>query len=367
MRTILQNIGRAALGGAAGIVGLVLALPALALLLPVWWIDFLVRAFRRLLEPRPVPWEELIEFAPEVGWKPKPHLSAHALDFNQEAYFVTTDDSGWRGGGTVEDADVVVFGDSYAFGCGVDDGAFFADLPDDVQIKAIGSPAYSLVHSLMWMERMAPRLAGKLVVWFVYHGNDLADNVHPAFNRYRSPFVRPVAGGDGWELVSEHVDASPWTINEREGGMEAFIEICTPGEHSKRAFAACDYLIRRGADVCRRAGARLVVLSIPDLSPLARLALERALDRKDASERFDPDTPDRELARICERIGVPFVPLEDHLDAEDYLERDFHWSPKGHRKVARLLESLMRAEGSSGEMAPPVASREARPRTASAV
>ena len=56
------------------------------------------------------------------------------------------------------------------------------DLPGEVRIKSIGSPAYSLVHSLMWMERMAPLLEGKLVVWFVYNGNDLADNVYPAQN-----------------------------------------------------------------------------------------------------------------------------------------------------------------------------------------
>ena len=332
-----------------GLVGLVLALPAVAVLLPVWWVDLLVRLFRRLLEPKPVSWEELIEFAPVVGWKPKANLSAHALDFNREAYFVTTDASGWRGKGTVEEADVVVFGDSYAFGCGVDDDAFFADLPGDVRIKAIGSPAYSLVHSLLWMESLATDLRDKLVVWFVYHGNDLADNVHPAFNEYRSPFVRIVDGTDDWELVSRHVDPSPWTINSREGGMEAFIEICSQTPQSRRAFAACDYLIQRGRDVCERAGARLVLMSIPDLSPLAGLALERALKKSDAGSQFDAQVPDRELAAICTRAAVPFVALKDHMDSADYLVRDFHWSPRGHRKVARVIREIHADKGDMKE------------------
>jgi hypothetical protein len=344
MRMNSLDVGRAGLGAIAGLLGLVLALPAVLLIFPVWLVETLIELIRKMIEPRPVAWEELIEFTPEIGWKPRPHLSAHALDFNQEPYHVTTDASGWRGGGTVAGADVVVFGDSYAFGCGVDDAAFFTDLPGDVRIKAIGSPAYSLVHSLMWMQRLAPELADKLVVWFVYHGNDLADNVHPAFNEYRSPFVRQGDSGD-WEIVSDHVDASRWTINEREGGMEAFIDICSDTPQSRRAFEACDFLIQRGCEVCRDAGARLVVMAIPDLSPLARLALARALEKMDARDRFDEETPDRELAAICARVEVPFVALKDHLDSNDYLVRDFHWNPGGHRKVARVISDLYRQGG----------------------
>ena len=344
MRMNSLDLGRAVLGAFAGLIGLVLALPALLLIVPVWLVERLIALIRKAIEPTPVAWEELIEFTPEIGWKPRAHLSAHALDFNQEPYHVTTDASGWRGRRTLAESDVIVFGDSYAFGCGVDDDAFFADLPGDVSIKALGSPAYSLVHSLMWMERLAPELADKLVVWFIYHGNDLADNVYPAFNEYRSPFVRRGESGE-WEIVTCHVDGSRWTINEREGGMEAFIEICTDTPQSRRAFEACEYLIRRGRDVCRQAGARLVVMSIPDLSPLARLALARALEKSENADRFDETVPDRELAEICARAEVPFVALRDHMGSDDYLVRDFHWSPRGHRKVARVIHDLYRQAG----------------------
>ena len=29
------------------------------LLIPIWWVDSLVRLFRRVLEPKPIPWEEV--------------------------------------------------------------------------------------------------------------------------------------------------------------------------------------------------------------------------------------------------------------------------------------------------------------------
>jgi len=342
MRNTVLNIARFGVGVLAGTLGLVLAIPAILILVPIWWIDLLVRLFRRALEPTPIGWEEIIEYAPEVGWKPKAGISAHVLNFNRDTWQLTTDADGWRGKGSVEQADAVVFGDSYAFGYGVDDEEFFADLPGDMRIKSIGSPAYSLVHSLLWMERMAPQLEGKLVVWLVYNGNDLADNVHPAQNQYRSPFVRIAAGDSACELVTEHVDSSPWTLNSREGGMAAFIELCSPTEQSRRAFQACDFLIRRANDVCREAGARLVVMSIPDLSHLSRLALARELEKSQHAAHFDEEVPDRELQAICDRVGLPFVPLAVHMDTADYLERDFHWSPRGHRKVARLIGELGR-------------------------
>jgi len=348
MRKTILDLSRMILATFAGLAGLALAIPALLIIVPVWLVEGLIERVRTWIEPEPVAWEDLIEFTPEIGWKPRANMTAHALDFNQEPYLVTTDSSGWRGKGTVSDAQVVAFGDSYAFGCGVDDDAFFADLPGEVRIKAIGSPAYSLVHSLLWMRRLAPQPSGKLVIWFVYHGNDLADNVHPAFNEYRSPFARRSDAGE-WEIVSDHVDASRWTINEREGGMQAFIEICSDTPQRRMAFEACDFLIRQGRDVCRDAGARLVVMSIPDLSPLARLALARALGESELAESFDEDVPDRELAGICARAGIPFVALRDHLDSDDYLVRDFHWSPRGHRKVANVIQDLCRQAGSPPE------------------
>jgi len=259
------------------------------------------------------------------------------LDFNGDAYHVTTDSLGWRGEGTVEDADVLVFGDSYAFGCGVDDSDFFCNLSTDLGIKAIGSPAYSMVHSVLWMERMAADLRDKLVVWFVYHGNDLVDNLHPALLHYRSPFVRRADGTGEWEIVSSHVSPSRWTINSREGEMEGFIEICSPTYQSNRVFDACDFLIRRGAEVCAREGATLVVMTIPDLSPVAELALKRAMGEEGRGAAFDRDLPDRRLAEICQSAGVPFVALKEHLSSHDYLKHDFHWSARGNRRVADLL------------------------------
>ena len=342
----LLDIVRVSLGGIAGLSGMVLALPAIILLLPFALVDLLASSIRRFFEPHLVEWEDVIGFAPQVGWVPKPDLDVHVRDFNGDAYHVTTGPDGWRGDTSLADSEVVVFGDSYAFGCGVDDSDFFAHHYPDLRIKAIGSPAYSMVHSVLWMERLAPGLRGKLVVWFVYHGNDLVDNLHPALLHYRSPFARSNRESGEWEIVTDHVDPSRWTINSREGAMDTFVEICSPTHQSTRSFQACEFLIRRGAEVCREAGAELTVMSIPDLSPVAELALARALENASPTTDFDRGLPDRKLRDTCLRLGVPFTALEEHLDSSDYLKHDFHWSPTGNRRVAEMIGDLCRERAS---------------------
>jgi hypothetical protein len=335
-----SNAVRAILGVLAGTVGLALAVPAGLLLFPFWLVGTLSGSLRRLLEPTPLPWHELIEFHPEVGWKPRPEAAAHALDYGGDTYQFTTDVHGWRGRGTLEQSDVVVFGDSHAFGCGVDDRHFFADLVESTRIKAIGAPAYSMVQPVLWMERMKAHLSGKMVVWLVCLGNDLDDNLHPGLHQYRAPFVRRNRESERLEIATDHVDASRWTVTSREGSLDSLIEICSSGYAAERAFDAVDYLVGRANDVCQEVGARLVVMTIPELSRVARRYLARAVPASAKAALFDEELPERMFSRICDRHGVCFVALKDHLESEDYLENDFHWNPRGHRRVAELIDRL---------------------------
>ena len=87
-------------------------------------------------------------------------------------------------------------------------------------------------------------------------------------------------------------------------------------------------------------------MSIPDLSPVAELALARALENASPTTDFDRGLPDRKLRDTCLRLGVPFTALEEHLDSSDYLKHDFHWSPTGNRRVAEMIGDLCRERAS---------------------
>ena len=65
------------------------------------------------------------------------------------------------------------------------------------------------------LEQLAPKLRGRLVVWFIYCGNDFYDNLAPDLHGYRRPFVREARPDGGWEIVTDHVRSEPWPISPR--------------------------------------------------------------------------------------------------------------------------------------------------------
>ena len=119
---ILRQTARLALGLVASAIGLVAVLPVVALAIPLAAVAALTRVIAGLLAPRAVPWTDLIRFDARIGWRPRSDLAAVALNLDAEGFHVSTDAEGWRGEHSLDDCDVVVFGDSFAFGSGADDG-----------------------------------------------------------------------------------------------------------------------------------------------------------------------------------------------------------------------------------------------------
>jgi hypothetical protein len=335
-----------ALAGAAGVVGLLLALPLLAISLPFHIVRGLTVRLGRRLEPSYSAWNEVIEFDLRFGWKAKRLLNTYHLA--DDVFHVTTDSDGWRGSARLEDSDMVVFGDSFAWGHGIDDKHHFANLSRRLNIKCIGANGYNLVQEYLWMEHYAPVLKDKLVVWFIYLGNDLHENLVPHMHGYRMPFVRQRPDGGDWEIVASHIKPEKWPFALKVTHAdydEKVAEICSDTFLSERAFSACEFLLAKGKALCDQAGTDLVVCSIPDPHLLTQKGHELLRSRGGDPATFDADRPDRQLARICTQLGVRFIPLKGQLDARHYYKQDVHWNQKGHRAVARLLMSL--AETSS--------------------
>ena len=334
---------RLLLASVAAVVGLMLAVPVVALGLPFWGIVGLARLARPLVGrfvTRAVTWQEVIEFEPTVGWKPRAHLDTHVTA--DRPFHLVTDEHGWRGPTSLTDSDMVAFGDSFAFGYGADERTFFASEQPTVRIKAIGANGYSMVQELLWMERLSAQLAGKIVVWFIYYGNDLYDNLQPHLDHYRMPFVRARNGPLSWEIVTYHVGPEPWPFASRPNYTARLAEICSPTLLSNRAFGACRFLIARGRDLCTKAGARLVVMGIPQKHQLSARGRERLAARAPTAEGFDYELPDRKIAEICHQLGIQFIALTDHLTHADYKQKDTHWNAHGSRRVAAVLAETYR-------------------------
>ena len=352
---------RTVVGWAAAGVAAVILIPLSAMTAAFLLFSACTRVVARLLEPGSVTVDQLMAFDPVFGWKPRPYL--RTFHMMGDLFRLSTDADGWRGRSSLADSDVVVFGDSFAAGYGVDSRYLFADLNPFLRIKPIAIGGYCMVQELLWMQQLAPTLRGKLVVWFVYYGNDLRDNLSPEMRGYRKPFV--CERGDTWEIVSSHVTADKWPIirRSRKGHihMTTLAELCANTFFGKRAYRACDFLLRQGRDICAAAGAELVVLSIPDKHQLSADGHAFLKSLLPPGFSFDPELPDRRFTEMCQRMEIPFVPGRQFLSVDCYRNNDSHWNELGHRKVAiRMAEMYVVSRERQTRCCPPVSSVERR-------
>lgn len=340
-------MARVLIASLSALLSLVVLLPAFVVSGAQFLFAACVRGIARVLEPSFVPWNELMMFDPKLGWRPRPNLDAHYLAQRDDIFHVATDAEGWAGSRSLDESSVLVIGDSFAFGYGVDTGRSFANLNPTLSIKSIGSPGYSMVQGVLLMEQFGARMSGKLVVWFVCQENDLEDNLAPGMMGYRAPFIRPAAVPGGWEIVDSHVTPTVWRGSAvgatwtRAAATRLLPNICVPGALSDRVFAGCDYLIGRASTACARAGARLVLVTVPDPTQLTAAGHADLAARSAQPDACDPHLPDRRLAEICARHQVPCVAGKDHLTAADYKHIEgLHWNQRGHRRISEMLGQL---------------------------
>jgi hypothetical protein len=337
---------RAVVAVVGAVVGVALLMPVVLVGVVFWLVSFGTRRLQlwTVLEPRSEALRQLVQYEPVIGWKNRPNLDTHGQA--DDVFHLRTDDEGWRGRQSLDDSKIVVFGDSFAFGQGVDECDHFTELDPSLAVKTVGVNAYNLVQELLWMQRLAPRLRGKLVVWMVYLGNDVYENLNPHTLSYRIPFVGQRSSGE-WEIVSDHVVPEPWSYygELRDFGCEVVSSIAAlscPGRFSDRAFSACQYLVRQGYEVTARAGADLVVISVPHLTQVSEVEELRQLAPDPSS--FDVRLPDDRLREICRSMGVEFVALLDRLGPHHYLPVDRHWNAAGHQLFAEVLSLLAESQ-----------------------
>jgi hypothetical protein len=336
-------MARTVLAALALVPCVVLLLPAFAATGAIAAVAWCSRAIGRLLEPPFVPWTQLIAFDRELGWRPRPNLDTRYLADGDDIFRIVTDAEGWPGRRTIESSNIVVIGDSFAFGYGTDTHRSFAELDPRLRVKAVGAPGYSMVHGVRLMEQLGTRLRGKVVAWFVFLENDLQDNLSPELRGYRMPFLRSRQGRT-WEIADEHVSPAAWRCSQLDH-RRLFPTFCVPGPLADRAYSAAEYLIGRAAVACAAAGARLVLVTIPHVMQLTDAGVAELARRSGNAAAFDPACPDTRLGQTCEQYGVTLVAAREVLGSDDYKRREgIHWNQRGHRRMAELLRSIVDLE-----------------------
>lgn len=335
---------RTILAAMISLVALILALPMIFLLSIFKLASFWVKTMGHLIEPRSVPWQAVIEFDSHLGWKPKSGLDVQCLAHFDDLFQLHTDQEGWSGFTSLEASDVVVLGDSFAFGYGMDTRSCFFEINPNLKVKPLGAPGYSMVQPLILLDQLRHQLRSKLVVWCIFLENDLYDNLMSNFLHYKAPFIRDKNGTNQWELVTEHIDPTRWHNTGRlRGYLTILAKLCRPGKFSRRVYSGCEFILKTGQDLCHQAGAELVVLTAPSVQQLAKVGLASLSSRLEG-EPIDPDFPDQRISEICDSHGIHFVAGKKLLDARDYKRAEqIHWNKRGHKKISDLIANLYQA------------------------
>ncbi len=246
---------------------------------------------------------------------------------------------------------VLILGDSFGFGYGVEDGEVLsAQLEDLLNQRAAGAHRYEVINlsvsgfgqaEELVTYRERGRAYGADVVVIFYFENDIGNNavsglfavapdgsltrVAPEFlpgvrTREILYAVAPIRWlfehSEAWNLVRNRLSGLVQNSLLRQQGLEKFNDTSPKGLELTRA------LIAELVAETRSDGATPVIVTIPD--------------RKHMASSFPFDA-----GALAGMGGVLLLDGREYLTREDYYKRDQHWRPSGHRKTAERLAAMI--------------------------
>ena len=310
----------------------VLAASALGALTAELALRAVARATRR---------ERGVAFDAELGWRMLPNVEKRGA-FWGVATPARTNSHGWRDRETPwESPDgrprLVVVGDSFTFGVGVDADERWTDVLEELvpglDVVNLGMNAIGTDQELLVLERDGLRYGPALVVCQLYDGNDFRD-VSLSRNGYLpKPHFR-LAGG-ALELVPPRRD---WDSRLRECGYLGELafrvlrgasdyRVVTPEWRDADTTPLLAALLERMRTASEGAGAGFLVLVVRSPGP----------------PRFDALAPQLERAGVETLDSGPL--FADPAARAVRMLPDDHWTPAGHRAVAGALAAELERRG----------------------
>ncbi len=320
-----------------------LAIASIALLVALVGAEIGLRIYARSAHR-----ERGMDFHPELGWHMRANVTKTGAQWCVKTP-ATTNSDGWKDGEWAETKApgtrrIVVLGDSFTFGVGVDYGERFTEhletLVDDVEVLNMGCNAYGTDQQLRVLELEGLDHDPDVVLLVAFPGNDLLDIRYERNGHWPKPYYRLEEG----ELV--FVPARPnWEVHLRTSsylgeGLYHLMGRSVPDRRRAACWKEADVeplflaLVRRMAERAREHGAPLLVVLVHDAA------------------NFTGEPPEVEWRLVAgmeaEGIAVldtyePFAPRVAGGE-ELYLPHDGHWSPAGHHVVAEAIASRLLAE-----------------------
>ena len=317
---------------------------------------------------------------------------------------LTTDARGFRNAATLERADVIVLGDSFAEGSRVDDRQTWAALLEQKTGLAVYNLAVSGASPRSYLNALFDvglTLQPSVAICMLYEGNDFeagAQDVKQASSdlrrvvknallrkRLKELMVKifgplnadapvPQADGVAWQPIGipAGTDAKYYTFRPVR-----LLELCRHRDRfaASGAWRNTAAILDEMIDTCRQRDIRLIFVYAPSKAhvvlPLVRDRVTPEVLHAFASYRrhrglpppatfhqrcFDNlDAMESQVAEHLRDRGVTFlsttVPLRQRMAAgvQVYFTYDKHWTPPGHQLVAKLIAPHLESNHTSGQ------------------
>lgn len=288
---------------------------------------------------------------------------------------LTYDRRGYRNATELDRADIVLIGDSYVEGSFVSDDQVVSSLLQaglGRPVANLGVAGYGTAQELIVLNRDAMALQPRVVIWFFYEGNDLYndDQFENVLLAPREARATPWTDGHRWwrrsfvrsahaqlrlmlsSLVPRHcphfgtVSAGP----HRGQKVLFWPEAAVPWtEFERDRWDRAQHTLREAAGATRERDVHLLLIYVPIKFRVYRdfIELPPGSELRDWVLWSLPDL----FAQFCRIEGLACLDLTGLLRQSvraggmPHAPTDSHWSPEGHRLIARALEELLTSLG----------------------
>ncbi|GEM_PF-2915605 len=289
---------------------------------------------------------ENIVFDAGRGYTMTPNL--HTPYNNKEfTSTITTNQLGYRDDdASLNNPDVLMLGDSYAWGWGVEEKDGVEKQYEKLTGKKalnMSVPGYGSIQQLLTLfawERRGPLQGKRIFVFFCT--NDLQDNENTSFNAFpyfvkssnniqlhtpdKAAFDKWQDATDKWmihsklaanSILSFYTIAAIKNISNKDVYKD--YQTTTSRLNGAEAFI---YVAENLAALQTQHQAQVTIIYIPPFSYYAT-------GQQDVSYKL--------VADVCNKLHFRFADLSSVLNINDYYPLDKHWNAEGHRKAAEFL------------------------------
>jgi len=259
---------------------------------------------------------------------------------------------------------IVLLGDSFASGYGVQRDEQFADLLEaDLQVDIVNTATggWDLEHQYHFFKARGKRLEPDLVVYAMYLGNDIVKNGSRPQDDHGIKPGRRRSGQQGkasrlfllYQQASRALKYRQTSFRREWVPWPPYLEMCEIdlGPQATRDYKTTRVYLELLRNEVRKSGNELIVAFFSYRTVVERAARERFMSMKPGQHlKYDLDKPVRIIEEQLSELGIRYVDLNIRLKAADaesplpplYFFHDGHWTPRSHGIVAATLHDVLK-------------------------